>query len=163
MSNGQTLTSICRKDEEGNIRLPKTFPSFSTVHDWIAPEDTSHRPDFTRRFARARLDQQRVWAEEIVDIANEPEMGIEEYAQKSEKDGISVRRIRKDMLAHRALKIDTRLKALARLNPQLWAERLQVPVAKDNPDGEAPRLIIEGGLPDDDDLPPADAPEPDKE
>ena len=38
-------------------------------------------------FARAKLEQQRYWLEETVDIANEPEIGFEEIREHSQKNG----------------------------------------------------------------------------
>jgi hypothetical protein len=101
---------------------------------------------FAARFARAKLDQQRVWLEETVDIANTPEPGLEEVQEHSSKNGVSIKRAYKDMLGHRVLKIKTRLDVIARMNPQLWAERLQAPVPFD-PETE-PKIQVEGGLPD---------------
>lgn len=158
MSSGATLTSICSTTREGVLRVVGEFPSYSMVKAWTRGENCPS-PDFVARFARARLDQLEYWNEEIVDIARTPEMGEEEIASISEKDGRSIRRVRKDMLHHRALKIDTLLKAQARLRPDLYLERLQAPVADTNTQTDT-KVVIEGGLPDDDMLPP---PTPDAE
>jgi len=57
------------------------------------------------------------------------------------------------MLHHRVLKIDTRLKVIARINPQLWMERLQQPAPDQTASSGEMKIVIEGGLPDDDELP----------
>jgi hypothetical protein len=160
--DGETLVRICKFDFDGNLRDRGSFPNHATVYDWADPNDPVYRPDFGIRFARARLAQQRNWIESTIDIARTPEPGIEEVVEHSERLGVSIKRSRKDMLGHRALQIETLHKAAARLNPALWAERLQqaAPPAQD-PNASAPRLIIKGGLPDDpeDGSPPAAAPE----
>jgi hypothetical protein len=160
---GHTLVSICRQDVNGNDRIAGTFPSVRTVYDWgdgqDGPRSSRAAPDFPARFARAKLTQQRVWLEETVDIANTPDVGVEEVREHSEKNGLSLRRAYKDMTAHRAMKIRTRLEVIARMNPQLWAERLQQAAPQEqDPSAAAPRLIVEGGLPDDATIPPAPDP-----
>lgn len=160
MIDGETLVHICKYDLAGVLRVRGTFPNHATVGDWADPSAPIHHPDFTPLFARARLAQQRNWVESTVDIARTQEPGYEEIVEHSTKNGVTIRRARKDMLHHRALKIDTLLKAAARMNPQLWAERLQQAALPSAPEGDGgpPRLIIEGGLPDEDGEPPPPTP-----
>ena len=152
MIHGEPLIQICRQTRDGFTRLKGEFPNHATVYDWGDPANPQHRPQFSARFARAKLAQQRFWLEEIVIISNEPEMGVEEMIELGPK-GKTLRRMRKDMLQHRALKIDARLKAIERMNPQHWAQRLQQlePGAESQ---QSQKLIIEGGLPDDTTPPP---------
>lgn len=154
MCHGETLIQICKKERNGRLRVKGEFPSYHTVQDWADPTYPYCIPHFTARFASARLRQQYYWAEECIDIANEPEAGYEEIVEHSEKNGVTIRRARKDMLHHRALKIDTRLKILSKINPTMWAERLQQLAPADN--SAQPKLVVEGGLPDD--APPPAAP-----
>lgn len=160
VSNGETLVRVCRVDIHGKPRELKTFPSFYTVRDWADPADSRYRPEFGPRFARARLHQMALWIEETIDIADNIELGIEEYFEEVERLGIAqgkntkertTRRLQKDMTSHRALRIETRFKAAARLNPQMWAERLQS--AGEIPNSENSRIVVVGGLPDDDQKP----------
>jgi len=161
MSRGEPVTRIVEFDLNDQPREPGTFPSYMTVYDWADPSyPEQHKPAYALRFARARLAQHRHWVESTVQIAATPEPGIEEVVEHSAKFGVSIRRAKKDMLHHRALRIETQLKAAARMNPQLWSERLQQAEAalkaeKDAVD-EPNVLIIEGGLPDD--LPPSPPP-----
>lgn len=152
LSHGQTLISICRTRSDGEPRAKGEYPDHTTIYDWADPKDRRYRPEFGPRFARAKLDQQRYWIEECHDIADTPLIGVEESHETS-FTGVKVRRLRKDMLHHRMLQIDTRLKVLARMNPQLWAERLQQAAPPENGDGQH-KLTIEGGLPEDDHAPP---------
>ena len=157
MCAGETLAAICRIDTEGYARQRGDFPAAGTVFDWADPKWSGHHPAFVERFARARLKQQFNWIDEARDTSITTEIGLEETIEHSTK-GIKIKRTRKDMLGHRALKIDTTLKLLARINPALWSERLQEPINKDN-DGAAPDvLIIEGGLPDNEPPPPPSPP-----
>lgn len=160
LSHGETLISICRQDRAGNYRYADgKFPTHVMVYDWADPNDTAYIPDFSLRFARAKLDQQRYWLEECHDIAYSPELGEEEVREMSDRNGSSIRRTRKDMLHHRVLKIDTNLKLIARMNPALWAERLQQAAPQEqDPTREPPKLVIEGGLPDDQDGPHSEQP-----
>jgi len=150
ISNGETLTWICKCERNGRVRERGEFPAFDTIMDWADPKDVRYKREFGLRFASARLRQQQYWMEEAIDIANSPEVGYEEVLEDSARLGVSLKRIRKDMISHRALKIETRMKVAARINPQLWAERLQAAALPEHdPSKAAPKLVIEGGLPDD--------------
>ena len=147
--DGETLVSICKFDVWGNPRIRGEFPNHATVYDWGDPAAPHHIPSFVTRFARAKQAQHRNWIESTVDIARNPEPSIEEVVEHSTKHGVTIRRSRKDALGHRALKIETLLRAAAKMDPQHWADRLQqVPQDAGLVDGTPPRLIIEGGLPD---------------
>jgi len=151
MEDGHTVTSIARTDVYGAARQPGTFPTQARIYDWADPTSGSaFRPAFALRFARARLAQHQTWVEETVDIANNQEIGYEEVAEHSAKNGVSIRRARKDMLHHRVLKIETRLKAVQKMDPKRWQDRLQqIAPSEDSQANEPDRIIIEGGLPDD--------------
>jgi hypothetical protein len=160
MIDGETLVHICKYELSGRMRERGEFPNHATVYDWGDPGDGSHIPEFSTRFARAKLAQQRNWVESTVDIARNTQLGIEEIVEHSTKNGVSLRRARKDMLGHRALQIDTLHKAVARMNPAHWAERLQQVAPSENDQSrEPPKLIIEGGLPDTEDGPPPATPD----
>lgn len=162
MSTGSTLISICREREDGTLRVKGEFPPARMVYDWADPNDPCFHAEFSPLFARAKLEQQRCWIEQCVDIANTPMMGIEEMREHSSKSGVSIKRAMKDMLGHRSLQIHTRLQVVARLNPQLWAERLQQPALPEAPgEGAGNRVIIEGGLPDNEPPPPEGPSQPD--
>lgn len=160
---GETLIEIVNTTRDGQYRVkPGPWPSYGLVYDWCEPTCGSFQPSFAERFARARLIQQRYWLEECQVIANTPELGVEEVAEHSSKNGVTIKRTRKDMLGHRALKIDTRLKVIQRMNPQVWSERLQqLGVAPEPGPGEpgGQRAIINGGLPPDGSQVPKDEPD----
>lgn len=160
---GETLSSICRERPDGTARVKGEFPNPWSVGDWADPNHTSFRPEFSPRYARARLEQQKRWVDDCVDIANTPAPGFEEIREHSSKNGVSIRRATRDMLGHRNLQIETRLKVLKLVNPQLWAERLQQATQDANSGTEGNRVIIEGGLPDNEPPPPVASDLPDED
>lgn len=153
--DGETLVWLCKYDRDGNVRERGTFPNHATVADWADPKDGTYIPDFGPRFARARIAQHENWIQSTVDIARRPHVGLEETVEHSDRLGVTVRRARKDMLGHRALLIDTLHKAAARLDPQKWEARLQqaAPPEQD-PNAQPPKMVIEGGFPEERPVPP---------
>lgn len=147
LSEGETLISICRVDVHGVPRLRGEFPAYHTVYSWVDPGNTKRfRADFMPRFAEARLNQQRYWVEESIDIANTPDLGYEETVQTGGDKGDITKIVRKDMTEHRKLKIYTRFKAAAMINPEFWSERMKMASIGEG-DNERPEIIVRGGLP----------------
>ena len=105
VSGGETLRSICR--EEGK-------PSWVTIYRWIELDE-----EFKLRFARARDLGFDAIAEEALEIANTPCEGI-----KYEDGPMGSKQVREDMLGHRKLQIETRLKLLAKWSPKKYGERI---------------------------------------
>lgn len=104
IAHGKTLREFCR--QEGT-------PSWRTVYNWLEAD-----ADFSSRFARARELGQDAIAEEAMQIADTP---VEGEITTVEGEKVTVRR--EDMLGHRKLQIETRLKLLAKWNPKKWGER----------------------------------------
>lgn len=109
ISNGETLRAICRDDH---------MPGWRTVYDWIGAHE-----DFAARIARARELGFDAIAEEALSIADTPVEG--ERVEESEN---GIKRVREDMLGHRKLQIDTRLKLLAKWCPKRFGEKIQTEV-----------------------------------
>ncbi len=78
--------------------------------------------------ARAREIGYDKMAEECLELADTPKWGTK---QVESEDGIVV--TREDMLGHRKLQIETRLKLLAKWNPKKYGERLTHAGDADNP------------------------------
>jgi hypothetical protein len=78
------------------------MPTFGAIYDWLAKDD-----DFAQRFAHARETGHEVLAQECAAIADE-----------SCADQVDVGRNR--------LRIETRLKLLAKWNPKKWGEKQSV-------------------------------------
>ena len=105
LESGKTLSEHCR--EVGISR--------NTVYLW-----RDAFPEFAVRLARARDIGEEVIAEECLSIANTPLTGTVE----TEKPDGSVERRREDMLGHRKLQIETRLKLLKIWNPKKYGDRI---------------------------------------
>jgi len=114
LSEGVPLREICRMDG---------MPYWRTVYLWMAQDD-----DLAAHIARAREAGYDALAEECLQIANTPMLG-EIVTDDGEK--ITVRK--EDMLGHRKLQIETRLKLLAKWNPKKYGDRVQVAGDADSP------------------------------
>ena len=105
IADGEPLRAITR--EEG-------MPQWRTVYTWL-DED----PEFKARFAGARDIGFDAIAEEALEIANTPCEGVKtEYGPMGKKE------VHEDMLGHRKLQIETRLKLLAKWSPKKYGERV---------------------------------------
>lgn len=107
IANGEPLAQICR---EGKM------PGVTTVWDW----ERKHT-EFSESIARARLAGYDQIAADALLIANTPVKGIR---TKVGKDGTEV--TEEDMLGHRKLQVETRLKLLAKWDPKRYGDRLNV-------------------------------------
>ena len=107
LSKGEPLAQICRSDG---------MPHPTTVRDWMAA-----MTDVSLAIAQARENGEDVIAAECLLIADTPQEGVE--VTTSEK---GVFEKRGDMLGHRKLQIETRLKLLAKWNPKKWGEKVDV-------------------------------------
>jgi hypothetical protein len=109
MTAGEPLASICRSD-------PK-FPSVSAWGDWCN-EDKS----LGIAHQRARADGFDAIAAETLKIAETPMMGSTEVTLHDGR--VEIRK--GDMLGHRKLQIETRLKLLAKWDPRRYGELLKL-------------------------------------
>ena len=107
ISEGETLRAICRDEE---------MPPWRSVYDWISQDKA-----FAARFARAREVGADAIAEQALAIADTPEIG--EEVEESES-GMKVRRA--DMLGHRKLQVETRLKLLAKWFPKKYGDKHEI-------------------------------------
>ena len=106
IADGVTLRQICR---DLGIK-------WRTVYEWLETH-----PDFLAAYARARDIGADAIAEEALEIADPLSIG-EEY----EDDGLRVKVRRSDMLGHRKLQVETRLKLLAKWNPKKYGDRVDL-------------------------------------
>jgi len=151
VSNGETLTRVCKFDEGGYERGPGEFPKVGSVLQWTLEASPIYNAEFTVRYAVARIAQQHVWILESKDIADTPEIGEETTEETVDMDGEKpytktvTRTLKKDMTAHRQMQISTRHRAAAMSNPDLWAAKARSASGLDDDDGE---VTVHGGLPD---------------
>ena len=106
IAQGKTLRQWCR---ENGIH-------YSTVYLWMEKDE-----DFSQRFARARDIGTDCIADEIMDIADTQKEGV---TTKITDRGVE--ETREDMLGHRKLQVETRLKLLAKWNPKKYGDKVGV-------------------------------------
>lgn len=116
LSEGEPLAEICRDAH---------MPDASTVRDWQSRDET-----VARRIAIAREVGFDEIAAEVLRIADTPCDGV---CQKLDAEGKVIETTVEDMLGHRRLQIDTRLKLLSKWDPKRYGERVQHANDPDNP------------------------------
>lgn len=103
------LDWICDHDE--------TLPSARTVHRWLAANES-----FCQAYLRARERQADLIFDQALEISDTTEEGIETV----EKADGSVETRKGDMLGHRKLKVDTRLRMAGKLSPKKYGDKLEL-------------------------------------
>lgn len=123
LSEGIPLREICRT--EG-------FPAWRTVYDWMVRDDAAVAAGggagLSASIARAREIGYDAIAQECLIIADTPHVGKKVY---SSGEGVTV--TEEDMLGHRKLQIETRLKLLAKWDPKRFGDRVQLAGDADSP------------------------------
>ena len=107
LSAGEPLAVICREER---------MPHVTTVDDWTKRDAT-----FSLSIAQARINGFEMIAAECLEISNTPMEGVR---TKIGKDGIET--ITEDMLGHRKLQIETRLKLLSKWDPKRYGDKLDL-------------------------------------
>lgn len=108
LSKGEPLASICREE---------FMPAVRTVSDWKA-----EHPKFAADFARAREDGFDALAAECLEIADD---GSADYKLSSRDGGPDII-VDSENVQRSKLKIDTRLKLLAKWDPKRYGEKLEL-------------------------------------
>ena len=110
ISDGKTLRDYCRQ--------PNT-PDHTTVYDWL-DEDES----FSHRFARARDIGADAIAQETLEIADD---ASNDWMERKDKDDQTVGWVLNGEHVQRSkLRIETRLKLLAKWNPKKYGDKLDL-------------------------------------
>jgi hypothetical protein len=107
VSDGEPLAQVCRDSH---------MPGLRTVYDWMAKDEA-----LSARFARAREAGFDMIAQEALRIADTPLEGVE-----TEESEAGKKTKRGDMLGHRKLQIETRLKLLAKWDPKRYGDRVEL-------------------------------------
>lgn len=107
LAGGESLAAICSSSE---------MPCRSTVFKWLA-----EKPEFSDLYARAREAQADALADEIVHIADTPQIGSKTVSKAT---GLEI--TEGDMIEHRRLQVDARKWMAAKLAPKKYGERLGV-------------------------------------
>ena len=109
LSAGETLRSICRDEH---------MPGWTAIYDWLHKNE-----EFSGRIARARELGEDAIAQECVDIADNAANDWMERLDK-EKAGAGWL-LNGDHVQRSKLRIDTRLKLLAKWNPKKYGDKVQ--------------------------------------
>lgn len=110
LGKGEPLAAICR-----DAHMPKV----QTVSDWRSRDE-----GFSVSIARARVEGFDAIAAECLRIADTPVVGV-----KIRKSNDGTEETREDMLAHRKLQIETRLKLLAKWDAKRYGDKIDVNAA----------------------------------
>jgi hypothetical protein len=130
LSKGEPLAQICRDDH---------MPGLTTVYDWQKAHE-----EFSESFACARVAGFDQIAMDTLMIADTPQMGeivVEKPIMVDGKplEGVTTKEVRQeDMLGHRKLQVETRLKLLAKWDPKRYGDLLKLSGA----DGEGPVPVV---------------------
>lgn len=112
LSKGEPLAQICRDD---------WMPALRTVYDWMEVD-----AEFSAHFARARLSGFDIIAQDCITIADD---GTNDYMAKLAEDGNeSALAYNSEHVQRSKLRVETRLKLLAKWDPKRYGERQQVDV-----------------------------------
>jgi hypothetical protein len=104
------------------------MPAWRTVYDWMYQDE-----DLTAAIANSRDLGWDAIAEDCFRIADTPMYG-EEVTETEDEEGVRRVTIKKvDMLGHRKLQVETRLKLLAKFNPKKYGDALKLSGDKENP------------------------------
>ena len=110
LSDGIPLRQICRENEG--------FPAWRTVYDWMWRDE-----ELSTAIARARDIGYDALAEECLYISDNIHIGQRKVFSSGAKEGEdSLTVTEEDMLGHRKLQIETRLKLLAKFNPKKYGD-----------------------------------------
>lgn len=107
LSNGETLSAICRDPE---------MPGRSTV--------TYHKAEnsvFAERYMQARQEQMDTWADQTVDIADD---GTTDYIVKKGRNGVEYEAVDQEHIQRSRLRVDTRMRLMALIAPHAYGEKV---------------------------------------
>jgi hypothetical protein len=109
LSEGIPLRQICRENEG--------FPAWRTIYDWMGRD-----PELAAAIARARDVGYDAMAEECLDIADN---GSNDWMERLDPEGIPVGwQVNGDSIQRSKLRIETRLKLLAKFNPKRYGDKI---------------------------------------
>jgi hypothetical protein len=109
------------------------MPAVRTVSLW----KTAH-PDFSADFGRARDEGYDAIAADCINIAED---GSGDYIMKKRPDGAEYEAVDAEHIQRSKLRIETRLKLLAKWDPRRYGEKLEL----SGEGGGAIRFVVEGG------------------
>ena len=107
LSKGEPLAVICRDEH---------MPAYRTISDWRGAH-----PEFSAEFGRARDEGHDAIAADCLDIADD---GTNDYKTKTNADGSEYEAFDSEHVQRSKLRIETRLKLLAKWDPRRYGDKL---------------------------------------
>ncbi len=131
IANGEPLRQICRDEH---------MPHWNTVYDWLERDKS-----LSGRFARARERGEEAIAAECLDIADSAK---NDWMEAHGQDDAGYK-LNGEHIQRSKLRIETRLKLLAKWNPKKWGEKVDLNhgVQPENPLASMLQRIAGTGLP----------------
>ena len=117
--NQGTFDAICGLIEDGYSRREAcgSFDTLeSTFRGWL-----KQNTDLDAQYARSCEHRAQLWAEQMMEIADNPQIGI----TRTEKGDGTVEVKHGDMIDHRRLRIDSRKWMMARILPKKYGDKVQ--------------------------------------
>lgn len=132
ISKGEPLRQICRDDH---------MPHWTTFYYWMEGDK-----EFSLRIAHARELGEEAIAQECLDIADDAQ---NDWMEKHGRDGNEFYQLNGEHVQRSKLRIETRLKLLAKWNPRKWGEKVDLNhgVQPDNPLMTVIQRVAGTGLP----------------
>lgn len=133
MSHGEPLREICRDEH---------MPHWTVVYDWQKTNE-----EFSLRIAQARELGEEAIAQQCLEIADDD---TRDWEMVRDKDGnVTGVKVDGEHVQRSKLRIETRLKLLAKWNPRKWGEKVDLNHGgqPDNPLGSLIQRVAGSGLP----------------
>jgi hypothetical protein len=118
LAEGKTLRDFCRQEQ---------MPSYPTIFAWLDQD-----AQFSINYARAREVGFEILAEEALHIADNTRMGRKIVTNSGGDDDVMTV-TEEDMLGHRKLQIDTRMRLLKAWHPKKYGDKTIVAGDDENP------------------------------
>jgi hypothetical protein len=115
IAEGEPLRAICR--EPG-------MPGKTQVYTWMDKDHADYNADFAGRFVRAREQGFDALAEETLEIADDDSRDWEPI--KDQEGNITGVRVDGEHVQRSKVRIETRLKLLAKWDPKRYGEKVQL-------------------------------------
>lgn len=112
LAEGHSLLSICEA-----MGIP-----YATARGWETEGNAGAVPEHVANSARARAIGCHALAEQALEIADTPELGEEVTIKPDGSEEVK----RGDMIQHRRLKIDTRLRLIGKWLPHVYGDKQQI-------------------------------------
>lgn len=119
LSDGEPLRQICRDDH---------MPAWQKIYEWMYKD-----AKLSGAIAHARDVGYDAIAEDCLKIADTIQIGTRRVYSSGAEDEDSLTVTEEDMLGHRKLQIETRLKLLAKFNPKKYGDKVVVGGAPGEP------------------------------